>query len=30
MATQIFNGYRDQVEHLYADMKVSDPRELYF
>ena len=28
--TQIFNGYRDQVEHLYADMKVSDPRELYF
>ena len=28
--TQIFNGYRDQVEHLYADMKISDPRELYF
>ena len=28
--TQIFNGYRDQVEHLYATMKTSSPRTLYY
>ncbi len=28
--TQIFNGYREQVEHLYANLGITDPRELYY
>ena len=28
--TMIFNGYRDQVEGLYADLGITDPRELYY
>lgn len=28
--TQLFNGYRDQVEPLYARLKVNSPRELYY
>ena len=26
--TMIFNGYRDQVEGLYANLGITDPREL--
>ncbi|MDB2324055.1 protein-methionine-sulfoxide reductase catalytic subunit MsrP [Alphaproteobacteria bacterium] len=28
--TQIFNGYREQVEPLYANLGITDPRELYY
>ena len=28
--TQIFNGYREQVELLYANLGITDPRELYY
>ena len=28
--TMIFNGYRDQVEGLYANLGITDPRELYY
>ncbi|MGC6454301.1 MAG: protein-methionine-sulfoxide reductase catalytic subunit MsrP, partial [Candidatus Puniceispirillaceae bacterium] len=28
--TMIFNGYREQVEHLYANLGITDPRELYY
>jgi len=28
--TQIFNGYREQVEHLYTNLGITDPRELYY
>jgi len=28
--TQIFNGYREQVEYLYKDMAVTDARTLYY
>lgn len=28
--THMFNGYREQVDYLYKDMKTSNPRELYF
>jgi len=26
----IFNGYREQVEGLYANLGITDPRELYY
>jgi len=28
--TMIFNGYRDQVESLYADMTITDARQIYY
>ena len=28
--TMIFNGYREQVEGLYANLGITDPRELYY
>ncbi|MEL0189174.1 MAG: molybdopterin-dependent oxidoreductase, partial [Alphaproteobacteria bacterium] len=28
--TMIFNGYRDQVEGLYANLGITDSRELYY
>jgi sulfoxide reductase catalytic subunit YedY len=28
--TLLFNGYRDEVEYLYAKLPVADPRELYY
>ena len=28
--TMIFNGYRDQVESLYADMEITDARQIYY
>ena len=28
--TMIFNGYREQVEGLYAGLGITDPRELYY
>ena len=28
--TMIFNGYRNEVEYLYANMPVRDARELYY
>ena len=28
--TLLFNGYRDEVEYLYANMPIADPRELYY
>jgi sulfoxide reductase catalytic subunit YedY len=30
VSTQIFNGYREQVEPLYANLGITDPRELYY
>jgi len=28
--TLLFNGYRDEVEYLYANLPVRDARELYY
>jgi hypothetical protein len=28
--TLLFNGYRDEVEYLYAKLPVANPRELYY
>ena len=28
--TLLFNGYRDEVEYLYAKLPIADPRELYY
>ena len=28
--TLLFNGYRDQVEGMYAKLPINDPRELYY
>ena len=28
--TLLFNGYRDEVEYLYASLPIADPRELYY
>ena len=28
--TMIFNGYREQVEGLYANLGITDPRALYY
>ena len=28
--TQMFNGYDEQVAHMYANLGITDPRELYY